>query len=92
MKTMLRAAIMAVSIGTSSAYACDGDTYSATRLLTSIPSEQSSLAVAAPGRARGNCASRRRGAQLRDHQPPRRLAVSVGPGQGRALTNSQPAV
>ena len=49
-KTMLRAAIMVVSIGTSSAYACDGDTYSATRLLTSIPSEQSSLAVAAPGR------------------------------------------
>ena len=50
MKTMLRAAIMVVSIGTSSAYACDGDTYSATRLLTSIPSEQSSLAIAAPGR------------------------------------------
>jgi hypothetical protein len=50
MKTMLRAAIMVVSIGTSSAYACDGDTYSATRLLTSIPSEQSSLAAAAPGR------------------------------------------
>jgi hypothetical protein len=50
MKTMLRAAIMVVSIGTSSAYACDGDTYSARRLLTSIPSAQSSSAAAARGR------------------------------------------
>ena len=72
MKTMLRAAIMVVSIGTSSAYACDGDTYSATRLLTSIPSEQSSLAVAAPGGvtvqvdgvARSYATTSRRGARL----------------------------
>ena len=56
MKTMLRAAMLVVSIGTSSAYAYDGDTYSAARLLTSIPSEQFSLAAAAPGRAGGNCA------------------------------------
>jgi hypothetical protein len=72
MNTMLRAAIMVVSIGTSSAYACDGD-YSATRLLTSIPSEQSSLAVAAPGRgvtvqvdgvARSYATTSRRGAWL----------------------------
>lgn len=74
MKTMLRAAIMVVvSIGTSSAYACDGDTSSATRLLTSIPSEQSSLAAGAPGRgvivqvdgvARSYATTSRRGAWL----------------------------
>jgi hypothetical protein len=50
MKTMLRAATMVTSIGTSSAYTCDGDTYSATRLFTSVPGEQSSLATAATGR------------------------------------------
>jgi hypothetical protein len=73
MKTMLRAANMVTSIGTSSADTCDGDTYSATRLLTSIPSEQSSLAVAAPGRwvtvqvdgvARSYATTSRRGAWL----------------------------
>jgi hypothetical protein len=52
MKAMLGAAILVVSpLGTSSKYDCDGDTYSATRLFTSIPGEQLSLVAAAHRRA-----------------------------------------
>jgi hypothetical protein len=50
MKTMLRAAVMVFSIGTSAAYADDGDGHSATTLFTSIPGEQPSLAAAGPAR------------------------------------------
>jgi hypothetical protein len=50
MKTMLRATILVFSIGIGSAYADDGDGYSATTLFTSIPGEQPSLTAAAPGR------------------------------------------
>lgn len=50
MRTMLRAAIMVTSIGPSSAYACNGGTHFATRLFTSLPGEQSSLAAATAGR------------------------------------------
>ena len=50
MKTMLRATILVFSIGIGSAFADDGDGYSATTLFTSIPGEQPSLTAAAPGR------------------------------------------
>jgi hypothetical protein len=74
MKTILRAAIMALSIGSSVAHADDGDGYSATTLFTSIPGEQSTPPAAAPGRmaiaipndavARGYVTTRRRGTSL----------------------------
>ena len=50
MRTMIRAAIMVFSICVGSAFADDGDGYSATTLFTSIPGEQPSLTAAAPGR------------------------------------------
>ena len=50
MRTMIRATIMVFSIGIGSAFADDGDGYSATTLFTSIPGEQPSLTAAAPGR------------------------------------------
>jgi hypothetical protein len=74
MKIMVRAAIMVMSIGSSSAYACDGGgTYSATRLIASLHGDQSSLAAAAAGRgvvvqvdgvARSYVSPSRRGAWL----------------------------
>jgi len=46
-----RAILVVSPLGTSSKYDCDGDTYSATRLFTSIPGEQLSLVAAAHRRA-----------------------------------------
>ncbi len=51
MKTVLRAAIMVVSIGTSAAHAGEDDGYSPTTPFTSIPGEQSSQVAAAPRQA-----------------------------------------
>jgi hypothetical protein len=50
MKTMLRAAIMVLSVGSGAAHADDGDGYSTTTLFTSIPGEQSTPPAAAPRR------------------------------------------
>ena len=86
MKTMLRAAIMVLSIGSSATHADDADGYSATTLFTSIPSEQPSWVAAASGRAAITVPNGAVGAPLRDHQPPRHLAVPAGPGRRRALT------
>jgi hypothetical protein len=50
MKTLLLAAAAALSIGIGSAYASDGDGYSATTLFTQLPGQQPSLASApSPG-------------------------------------------
>jgi hypothetical protein len=50
MKTMLRAAIMVVGIGSTAVGAENGDGYAATTMFASIPGEQSTLPAAAPGR------------------------------------------
>jgi hypothetical protein len=50
MKTMILATAAVLALGVGSAFAGDGDGYSATTLFTSLPGEQATLAQSAPAR------------------------------------------